>query len=424
MPGIDLEACLDLIEEKLKTKQILSNKDVEFVKLTVRLFRNVWEWYKQYPEFSSKLDTDLFQSIFDGVSSKFRSTDAELCLMCDYCEEEFPLLNNDPEFAFQMHEQTPKHVKVVNNLKLFHSLSTNALSAHSDTFNTQNNSAVDTGNATVSETDKWISNVNGTNNSEKGIYCSLCNVKLHGNLQSHFSDERHKENEDCVSVHRKKYSCDLCQMHLSNLDKLQAHLSGRIHKVKMNQLKKASNPKGWKNSINSTPSVTLAIHRIYHDTDTMIHRYFLSKTCIFQPCRLPYYYCGLCDVYMTDVEGNIIGHICSEAHKCNVNKVLKNTNTYLSFEPGIICGKSCKCYLCNATLSDCNPQNHYFHLQTHSHKKRAIAHFKSLRFEDWERGIILRKGKPYCVGCNLILPDEICMKEHVNDKSHKCKFYI
>jgi len=47
--------------------------DVELLKNIIESFHEVWKWYNEYPELSSKIDNKLFRTIFEDLGSKFRT---------------------------------------------------------------------------------------------------------------------------------------------------------------------------------------------------------------------------------------------------------------------------------------------------------------------------------------------------------------
>jgi hypothetical protein len=171
--------------------------------------------------------------------------------------------------------------------------------------------------------------------------------------------------------------------------------------------------------------ITSAMNLMYCSNTAVRLAYFLNKAAIFQSPTLPKLcFCGLCGIFVDPIEAK--EHALTAQHEVKVKEIIGNSNAKLvSFEVGILPGNGKKnnmhrkCHMCDIILPENNPHNYGIHLENRTHQENVTAHFKSSRFEDWERGIIWRDGNPCCVFCRLILPNESSMRKHIRDPAHK-----
>lgn len=229
--------------------------------------------------------------------------------------------------------------------------------------------------------------------------------------------------------------CIFCESMLPNENSYYQHINSQKHKFlrtkyRASLLSKRSGElqyfAEWKSNETSTnvESVSLEIKRIYQSDLTIGLTYFLNKICIFQlPSNNNQYTCCLCKQNNMSEEHSY-SHVLDDEHITRVTEVIQNCDPMsVSFEISIslINNYNAKCFLCNKILPINNPINFNVHLQTKRHENNTRAHFRSSRFQFWEKGIILRDGCPYCVFCQVILPSEVSMQKHVTNPVHKCK---
>lgn len=115
---------------KLKHK-ILAAEDWELAKEISESFLKIFQLSELYSELQTC--SEIFRNIYFAMSNVYNKTplmtSTPICtsnskigtsktsILCDVCDETFPLINNDLEFTMSMHEQSPCHIEVVQSFQ-------------------------------------------------------------------------------------------------------------------------------------------------------------------------------------------------------------------------------------------------------------------------------------------------------------------
>ncbi len=118
------EDALEKFEENItKPNEII---DLELPRSVIKVFSEIWQLWMKYPAFKVSLESEEFRSIYTSMASYFVNCyeGADSCQptadyvgVCDICDSEIPLKNNDVNLSMRIHEESPNHVEVMENFR-------------------------------------------------------------------------------------------------------------------------------------------------------------------------------------------------------------------------------------------------------------------------------------------------------------------
>ncbi|KAK7590234.1 hypothetical protein V9T40_001847 [Parthenolecanium corni] len=409
------------------------------------LFKPITE--SEVPAANEPVNNKTEEAVAKRPKNKFK-------FVCDVCDEEVDILNNDPDYSMKLHESSPYHLEVVSVLRKIKEseacTSSMGSSANESTAVPAINSlpkGVGSAPKNVPNKDKFASRIIVSNSkiiqSSKQSPVSSPISEAEESFQR-FSWIKAQHQDKYLLWRHSQYYCCLCDADLPTQHNFDAHIRSSAHRANVAAERKTATHNGVGTGYDNQ-SGTSEVRSASRSTssDHQNDQIIVNNNGVR--------FCTLCNVRLPS-EANVVSHTNGMPHrtKCEIfrktfdalNKALsdvtsagiassstsavsmrsnaaKNETSNVTNDLLVTSNGIQYCSLCNVKIPGKAQQESHFNGSLHKVQLKATKQSPSKAFTDF---IISNKdGKGQCILCNVKLPGESQLNGHKYGKMHKMK---
>lgn len=340
-------------------------------------------------EFLTRNFPEFFKTSTETVATVEKPPPNVLRFMCDVCDEEVPILNNDPDYSTQVHLSSPYHLEVISVLRTIkESRSEDASSSKNLAIKPAGpngfQKSLDSGMKTNAPSGKTFvnSSISQLPKESHPVPKSGPNSKVE-ELFERFAWIKNKKQSKYLLWRHSMYYCCLCNANLPTPHNFDAHVEGITHKMNVAMEKKAAANSVGTSSKENFSSGDSQSNGIIVKADGMR-------------------YCNLCEVRLPS-EANFVSHINGSNHRTRL-EALQKTDTPSKHSNG--------------------PMNSVVRLPPTAGNavSNAVTHkTPNISTPDF---IVYRNGMRYCDLCDVKIPGKPQFDSHVNGSLHQLNVNI
>lgn len=405
------------------------------------------------------------------VQSLGKQTENKFTFVCDVCDEDVPILDNDLNYSTQLHLSSPYHLEVVSVLRKIKETETCASSVAGSslkpTFLEPENGPEEVipvpGNASngAKFAPRIVSNSKILPQPSKPSPAPVAISKGELSFQR-FSWIQSQRQDQYLLWRRSQYYCCLCDAYLPTQHNFDSHVRGYTHKTNVAAERTMANSSGETSARNisgndkesgRSPVITRTrsasnesrTSQVKTDTKNTSDNQNNQVVAVDNGVRV----CTLCSVRMPS-EANFVSHMNSNAHRAkvmifqktfdaltkalndvtgsatsassstsnaNVKSNAAKNGTSDTFQEWLVTRDGTEyCGLCNVKVPGPAQRDSHFNGSLHIGQLKTVTKPVNKSFTDF---IIIKEDQRYCILCNLKLASEAQVASHKYGKTHK-----